>query len=208
MRLSEPGLKDLMIEEGFKNNAYPDPGTGGDPWTIGVGHTGPEVHPGLYWSNEQVMAALRQDVSSREDAINRLVKVKLSQDQFDALGSFVFNTSGPDGGAFARSTLLAKLNAGNYVGAADEFLKWNIPAILIPRRHRERAKFLGEAAGKAPAANTVYLKLVDIQRVIGVPADGLWGPATKAALINWQHAHGLVSDGIMGPATAKAMGLV
>jgi lysozyme len=196
-----------MFEEGFKNNAYPDPATGGDPWTIGVGHTGPEVHPGLYWSNEQVLDALHKDVSSREDAINRAVKVKLNQDQFDVLVEFVFNTSGPDGGAFLRSTLLKKLNEGNYVGAADEFLKWNIPAMLIPRRQRSRAKFLGEAAGKAPNPNTVYVKLEDVQRVVGVPADGLWGPQTKAAVAKWQAAHGLVADGIVGPATTKAMGL-
>lgn len=206
MKTSDAGLKNTITEEGKRNVAYPDPGTGGAPWTIGVGHTGPEVYPGLYWSDEQIMDALRKDIVKCEDAVNSGVKVKLLQEQFDVLVDFTFNVGV---GAFASSTLLRKLNEGNTVGAADEFLKWNIPSILIPRRHRERDRFLGRMSEvPAPAANTVYLKLVDIQRVIGVPADGLWGPATKAALINWQHAHGLVPDGIMGPATAKAMGLV
>lgn len=206
MRLSDVGLKSLMHEEGFENDAYPDPAHGWAVPTIGVGHTGPEVHQGLHWTDEQVMEALRKDVEPREAAINRLVKVPLNQNQFDALVDFVFNTSGPDGGAFARSTLLRKLNEGNYIGAADEFLKWNIPSILIPRRHRTRALFLGENA-PAPKANTVYVDMKAVQRIVGVKPDGLWGPQTKGAVMRWQAAHGLEADGIVGPKTTVAMGL-
>jgi lysozyme len=204
VRLSAAGLKTLMHEEGKRNNAYPDPATGGEPWTIGVGHTGPDVYPGLYWSDEQIMAALAKDVKWAEDAVNQNVTYNVNQEQFDALVEFAFNIGGPQ---FARSTLVKKLNAGNVLGAADEFLKWNIPAMLVPRRHRTRAAFLGKGA-PAPKANIVYLKLEDVQRVVGVPADGLWGPVTKQAVIDWQRKHGLVPDGIVGPATAKAMGLV
>lgn len=53
----------LEREEGREHNAYPDPLTHGDPWTIGVGHTGPEVHPGLTWDDDQITAALTADIA-------------------------------------------------------------------------------------------------------------------------------------------------
>lgn len=52
--------------EGVRNAAYPDPLTHGDPWTIGVGHTGPEVHQGLVWTDEQIDAALLADVAKAQ----------------------------------------------------------------------------------------------------------------------------------------------
>ena len=63
----------------------------------------------------------------------------LNQNQFDALVDFVFNVGVR---AFETSTLLRRLNEGNYQGAADQFLVWNKPAMLIPRRQRPRARFL------------------------------------------------------------------
>lgn len=201
MKISEQGLRDLMNEEGFKNNAYPDPKWGWDVPTIGVGHTGPEVHPGLYWSNDQVMAQLRADVATREDSLNRSVKVKLNQSQFDALGDFEFNIGI---GGFEGSTLLRKLNAGDYQGAADEFPHWCIPDLLIPRRERERAKFLGTGVETI----TPTASVADVQKVLGLPADGIYGPKTHDALVEYQKRHGLVADGIIGPKTLDAMGLL
>lgn len=51
----------LRNQEGYKLQAYPDPVSGGAPWTIGIGHTGPEVHPGLIWNDDQVMFAYQLD---------------------------------------------------------------------------------------------------------------------------------------------------
>jgi len=65
---------------------------------------------------------LKNDLNVFEKAVGELVKVKLSQSQFDALVSFAFNVGS---GALKRSTLLRKLNAGNYVDAANEFHRWN-----------------------------------------------------------------------------------
>lgn len=55
----------LIAFEGLRNEAYPDPVSGAKPWTIGAGHTGPEVHPGLIWTGAQVQAALDKDIASK-----------------------------------------------------------------------------------------------------------------------------------------------
>lgn len=212
MQISDAGLKALMHEEGVRYVAYPDPaseraikGTGsGAPWTIGVGHTGPEVHEGLVWTPEQVLAALDKDVDDREESVNRSVRVAIEQCQFDALVSFSFNVGI---GAFESSTLLKKLNAADFVGASAEFMRWCIPSMIIPRRSRERAMFDGGTFPVIVMSPTTP-RLIDVQRILGITMDGLFGPQTKAAVMNYQAANGLVVDGLVGPATLTAMGLL
>lgn len=89
--------------------------------TIGVGHTGPEVKPGMRITVEQSREFLRKDLDRFEAAVERLVKVELSDNQFGALVSFAFNVGE---GNFAKSTLLKKLNAGNYEAVPDELMRW------------------------------------------------------------------------------------
>ena len=130
--------------EGCRLKAYPDPATGGDPWTIGVGHTGPEVHPGMTISEGIADAYLVKDVQDAVEAVNNLVRVNMTQGQFDALVSFVFNCGA---GNFAKSTLLKKMNAGDVVGASLEILKWSRAAGkempgLLRRRAAEQSLFL------------------------------------------------------------------
>lgn len=90
-------------------------------WTIGYGHT-KGVRSGMRISKADAEQFLLEDLEAHGEAVNRLVKVDLTQAQFDALTSFVFNLGEPQ---FKSSTLLKKLNAGDYDGAAAEFLKWN-----------------------------------------------------------------------------------
>jgi len=135
MKMSENGLQLLTLREGFKTFAYKD--TKGI-WTIGVGHTGPEVTAGLVWTVEQVKDALRADVATAEKAINDGVKVVLTHNQFDALCSFIFNVGV---GAFTRSTLLKVLNKGDYTEAANQFDRWHIPVEITSRRDSEREQF-------------------------------------------------------------------
>jgi len=140
MKTSQSGLDFIQDVEGCKLFAYLD--TGG-VWTIGVGHTGPEVVKGLSCTMGQAMVWLAEDVREAEDAINKAVKVSLTQNQFDALVSFVFNVGV---GAFLSSTLLKKLNAGDYEGAAGQFPRWNKDngkeiAGLTKRRHLEQSVF-------------------------------------------------------------------
>ncbi|MFZ2190085.1 MAG: lysozyme [Candidatus Magasanikiibacteriota bacterium] len=135
MNLSDKGLDLLTIREGKRNKAYKDVK---GIWTIGVGHTGPEVVEGLVWDDATIKQVLKQDCSIAEKAIKTYVFTPLTQNQFDALVSFIFNVGV---NAFRRSTLCAKLNMRDFVGAAEQFDRWHIPAAIIGRRDSEKAQF-------------------------------------------------------------------
>jgi lysozyme len=135
--------------EGLRLTAYPDPGTGGEPWTIGYGHTGPDVHPGLTITQEQAEELLMKDVQKAAADVNAKVTTDLTQEEFDALVDFVFNCGA---GNFNNSTLLKKVNAGDMAGAAEEFAKWNkaaghVLAGLVKRREAEAQEFLSGLNG-------------------------------------------------------------
>lgn len=121
MKTSDKGISLIREFEGERLHSYPDPATGGDPWTIGVGHTGPEVHRGMFITSDQSEAYLRSDLARFEKAVSRLAP-KTTQSQFDALVSFAFNL-GEDN--LKSSTLLKKHNAGDFDGAKAQFLRWN-----------------------------------------------------------------------------------
>src|SRR5690606_38970700 len=89
--------------------------------TIGYGHT-KNVYVGQVIDETQAVAYLISDLTDAEFAVRSKVKVPLTQNQFDALVSFVYNVGS---GNFGSSTLLRKLNQSDYKGAADEFLRWN-----------------------------------------------------------------------------------
>lgn len=139
MKTSDAGLHLIMEREGNKTHAYLD---SVGVWTIGVGHTGPEVHAGLVWTEAQVMEALRKDIERFEKCVNDAVTIDLDQYQFDALVSFAFNVGQ---GAFTSSTLVRKLNAGDIDGAAGQFDRWHIPPEITSRRNGEREQFRGKA---------------------------------------------------------------
>lgn len=145
MKTSESGLEFIKEHEGCVLRAYPDPGTGGEPFTIGVGHTG-GVSPGDVITEEEALELLREDVEEAESAVNRLVSIDLTQNEFDALVSFVFNVGA---GNFEKSTLRKMLNDGNREGAEQQFQRWNkaagrvLPG-LVKRRHAESSLFAGE----------------------------------------------------------------
>jgi len=137
---SDQGLALTEQFEGLQLTAYQDPV---GVWTIGYGHTGADVQPGLTITQEQASDLLLQDVAGAVAAVNRLVTVPLTQNQFDALVDFTFNVGQ---GNLASSTLLRELNAGNTEGAAAQFLVWvyakgvELPG-LVTRRQAEAALF-------------------------------------------------------------------
>ena len=137
MKTSEMGLDLLIAREDKRNRAYLD--SRGLP-TIGVGHTGPEVHLGLVWTDAQVREAFARDIARFEEAINGAVRVALEPHQFDALVSFAFNVGAS---AAAGSTLVRLLNEGDLADAAAQFDRWHIPPEVTSRRNGEREQFKG-----------------------------------------------------------------
>ena len=140
----EMKIKNISLikkHEGLRLEAYlPTPN---DVWTIGYGHTH-TTKQGQKITEAQADALLRKDITWAEKAVNNLVVVPLTQNQFDALVSFVFNVGE---GAFGTSTLLRLLNSKDYEGAANQFLRWNkqkgkILNGLTKRREEERNLFL------------------------------------------------------------------
>ncbi|MES3411044.1 lysozyme [Enterobacter hormaechei] len=145
MQTSEKGISLIKEFEGCKLTAYQD---SVGVWTIGYGWTQPVdgklIRAGMTIKQETAERLLKTGLVSYESDVSRLVKVGLTQGQFDALVSFTYNLGAR---SLSTSTLLRKLNAGDYVAAADEFLRWNkaggkVLNGLTRRREAERALFL------------------------------------------------------------------
>jgi lysozyme len=141
MRLGVNGLALLKSFEKCRLVAYQD---SGGVWTIGWGHTGPEVHEGLIWSQQQADAALVDDTQKAVIGVAKCLDVAIAQNAFDALVCFAFNVGL---GAFHSSTLLKRVNAGDTAGASAQFLVWDHvggveSAGLLRRRQAEQALFL------------------------------------------------------------------
>jgi lysozyme len=228
--LSDAGLKRIAAYEGWRAQLYEDVAHHA---TIGYGHL---VHLGPITaadragqfgkgiSTEQGLALLRSDVKRMVDAVRQKVTVPLNQNQFDALVSFTFNVGA---GAFGGSTLLKRLNAGDYAGAANEFGKWTksggkVFAGLVRRRTEEAALFRGGAApmpaprpAPAPSGGGWYSRVLrngargndvkEMQRRLGITADGIFGRNTEAAVRAFQQRKKLTVDGCCGPRTAAAL---
>lgn len=130
--------------EGLRLDAYPDPASGGDPWTIGYGATGPDIKKGVTWTQGQADADLDQRVTELGSAVDVNVFSTITENQKAALVSFAYNLGI---GALMGSTLLRLINQGDMKVAADEFLKWThaagkVMAGLVTRRAAEREVFL------------------------------------------------------------------
>ena len=144
MQTSEQGLELIKRHEGLSLKEYICPG---NVRTIGYGHA---IKPGEMFggkiTEEKAEELLKADVKHAEDVVNGLVKIPLTQEQFDALVSFVFNLGG---GAFLRSTMLRLINEGKTGKAAKEFDRWvhaagkRLPG-LVKRRKDERNLFEGK----------------------------------------------------------------
>lgn len=118
MKTSEKGIRLIKHFEGFRSEAYLDPV---GIWTIGYG-TIENVRKGMTVTEEQATNLLLDHLKDVERDVRNVVVVELNQDQFDALVSFVYNLGI---GNLKSSTLLKRLNQGNYQEASNQFLRWN-----------------------------------------------------------------------------------
>lgn len=209
MKVSRAGISLVMEFEGFYPRPYNDPA---DYATVGYGHLlhySPVTDADRQkWNltKRQAIGLLESDLDRCARAVDRLVTVPLTQSMADALASFVFNLGD---GALQDSTLRRKLNAKDYRGAADEFLRWDkavvggklvVLAGLSRRRKAERTMFLHETLEPAahpprtPAPRITVARVKAAQRAINefsaryghvipeLKVDGNLGPQTKAAI--------------------------
>ena len=144
LKYSDKGMDLTEDSEALRLTAYPDPGTGGAPWTCGWGHTGPDVFEGQVIDEAQAVAWLRADIAEAEAQVKELVDVELTQGEYDALVDFAFNCGA---GNLRSSTLLRMVNTENWLGASAQFDRWvngggHVLPGLVARRNAEEALFL------------------------------------------------------------------
>lgn len=152
--VNEATLTLIKSFEGWRDTAYKD---AVGVWTIGYGHTSmagpPEVKPGMKITKAEGEAILARDLVKYENAVRNYVRVPLNDNQFGALVSWCYNV-GP--GNVAKSTLVKRLNAGQYESVPAELAKWNkaggkVLKGLTRRREAEAALFQKPASGSKPA---------------------------------------------------------
>lgn len=154
MKIGVRGIDLIKHFEALRLAAYPDPASGGEPWTIGWGHTG-GVKPTDRWTLGQADEQLRRDLMRFEIDVTSLLKRPTRQSEFDALVCFAFNVGADiDADAIAEglgdSTLLRLHNLGDRLGTAKEFPKWDKAGGgemrgLLRRRFTEAALYLEDA---------------------------------------------------------------
>lgn len=154
LTVSDEGLRLIRSFEGYAKprpdggcEAYPDPASGGDPWTIGFGSTGSDIKRGTVWTRAQAEQRFADHVAEFAGGVIRLLDgAPTSQNEFDALVSLAYNIGL---GNFGSSTLLRMHKRGFKVDAAAQFVRWNraagrVMAGLTRRREAEAAHYRGE----------------------------------------------------------------
>lgn len=152
--ISNAGLQKIIQREGVILHTYKD---SVGVLTIGTGHTSaagpPKVVPGMVITKAENDAILMKDLAPIVKQVNQTVKVPITQNQFDALVSIIFNV----GPKFLTSTCMKKLNQKDYKGAAEAIMLWNKPPEIIGRRQTEKTQFLTPDAKGAGTAGAIVI---------------------------------------------------
>ena len=159
---SREGIELIKRFEGLELQAYQDVA---GIWTIGYGHTGPEVGPGMRISEGDAERLLIDDLVRFEQGVSAAVRAVVTQSQFDALVSLSYNIGVA---AFSRSTAVRRLNKGDYDGAAEAITWWNKATVngrkvpipgLTRRRAAEAALFLSDVDDALPGGATAGVRI-------------------------------------------------
>lgn len=180
LQISPTGLKAIADREGMRLTAYRCPA---GVWTIGAGHTGKDVRPGMTITAEKAAELLRADARGVEDYLNRQ-GLELTQYEFDALGSFIFNIGALK---FSNSTMLRFLRERRHpLQIAAQFMRWiyitkpngekTILQGLARRRYSEGLQFLAyppqlHVLGYPEPLPPAKFDLLDIRAAIGHDPD-------------------------------------
>lgn len=143
MNLNQAGIDLIKQFESLRLHAYPDPGSGGEPYTIGYGHTG-GVKSGDVCTREYAENTLIDDLNEVCQQLKDCITLPLNDNQFSALVSFTFNEGIT---RFKNSTMLKMINAGGIKNAANQFDKWvfagdKVLPGLVTRREAEKQLYL------------------------------------------------------------------
>ncbi|CAB5079532.1 Endolysin/autolysin [uncultured Caudovirales phage] len=159
MKTGPDGIALIKQFEGLRLKAYPDPGTGGEPWTIGYGTTSSagvgKIAKGMVITKVQAESMLVRSLDAYERGVMKVLSKPPAQHQFDAMVSLAYNIGL---GRFVNSTVVKAFNAGDFARAGQAFLLWNKAAGkvmpgLTRRRAAERDLFLKpDAVASAPPA--------------------------------------------------------
>ena len=190
-RINQQSLDKLKQWEGLKLKAYRDVA---GVLTIGYGSTGTHVKSGMVISEKQAETLLKKDLDRFERAVDESVKVELSDNQFGALVSFAFNVGVS---AFKNSTLLKKLNAGDYYSVPSELARWNkaggkVVQGLVNRRAAEaglwaRGAFVSSAPVYAQVSKPSIVT-TENAAVVGTVVSSIAAASSSPGPLQWAFA--------------------
>ena len=181
MRINKDGLDLIREFEGFRSQAYRCPA---GVWTIGYGHTSaagiPEVKRGMEISKYDGEVILKRDLQDFCSAVAKAVTVPLNDNQFSALVSFCYNVGV---GAFRRSTLLKRVNAGNFEDVPRQLARWN----------KSKGKVLKGLQRRRAAEADLFLKGVVLETVPTGTVEIDRGKPLLKSTTNWAAAGGVAT---------------
>ena len=198
MRTSQNGINFIKKHEGVRYKAYKLKGE--QYFTIGVGHSyDKSITANTVWTDAQVEAALRVDLMKFEKYVEQYAKIPLNQNRFDALVSYTFNRGKGGIMELSKNSHTVQEYADNmvkYWGKAERYKD-----ALIKRRKAERELFLSGNEYPTLKRGMSGRAVKELQMLLGINADGIFGCLTETAVRLFQKQHGLTEDGIVGKNT-------